>query len=87
MKTLLPGKFAVLVMLALVSSGCSSMNWSAARIDREADAALETLAAQVDGAQIFLDQAAGYLVFPRVVGAGLGVGGVTGVGVLRVDGN
>ena len=43
MKTLLPGKVVILVVLAAFSSGCSSMKWSAARIDQEADVALETL--------------------------------------------
>ena len=76
----------VLVALAVFSSGCSSMKTSGAEIDRQADAALKTLRTQVDGAQLFLDQSQGYLVFPRIVRAGLGVGGETGEGVLRVGG-
>ena len=86
MKTVLLNKLFVIALLALFSSGCSSMKTSGDEIDRQADAALKTLATQVDGAQLFLDQAQGYLVFPRVVRAGLGIGGETGEGVLRIGG-
>lgn len=86
MKALSPSRFAGLVILAILISGCSSMRSSADQIDRESDAALQTLVTQIEGSQVFLDQAAGYLVFPRVVRAGLGVGGETGEGVLRIGG-
>lgn len=86
MKKLSLNKFAILVILAVFSSGCSSMKWSATRIDQEADDALVTFTEQVNGAEVFLNQAAGYLVFPRVVRAGLGIGAETGEGVLRVGG-
>ena len=86
MKTPLANTLVVVVLVAVFASGCSSMRTSGAEIDRQADAALKTLASQVDGAQLFLDQAQGYLVFPRVVRAGLGVGGETGEGVLRIGG-
>ena len=86
MTTKLFNRLAIVLTLAVFSSGCSSMKTSADEIDRQADAALKTLAAQVDGAQLFLDQSQGYLVFPRVVRAGFGVGGETGEGVLRIGG-
>ena len=59
---------------------------SAEKIDREANKALEVFKAQVDGSGIFLNQAAGYLVFPRVIKVGIGVGAETGEGALRVGG-
>ncbi len=59
---------------------------SAEKIDRQADEALQAFRTDVNGAQVFLDQAAGYLVFPRVIKVGLVVGGETGEGVLRVGG-
>ena len=59
---------------------------SADKIDREANKALEVFKEDVNGAQVFLDQAAGYLVFPRVIKVGIGVGAETGEGVLRVGG-
>ena len=36
---------------------------------------------------LFIDQAYGYLIFPRVVKVGMGVGIETGEGVLRIDGS
>ena len=41
---------------------------------------------EVNGAEVFLNQAAGYLVFPRVIKIGIGIGGETGEGALRVGG-
>ena len=59
---------------------------SADKIDREANKALQVFKDDVNGAQIFLDQSAGYLVFPRVIKVGVGIGAETGEGVLRVGG-
>ncbi len=59
---------------------------SADKINREANKALGVFKEDVNGAQVFLDQAAGYLVFPRVIKVGIGVGAETGEGVLRVGG-
>jgi lipid-binding SYLF domain-containing protein len=77
---------AVLVLTSVFLGACSTFEWSAARIDKESDAALQTFREQVNGGEVFLDQAAGYLVFPRALRAGLGVGAETGEGVLRVSG-
>jgi lipid-binding SYLF domain-containing protein len=41
---------------------------------------------EVNGADIFLNQAAGYLVFPRVIKVGVGFGAETGEGALVVGG-
>lgn len=41
---------------------------------------------EVNGANVFLDQAVGYLVFPRVIKVGIGIGGETGEGALRIGG-
>jgi lipid-binding SYLF domain-containing protein len=60
---------------------------SAEKINQESDEALQAFKAQVDGADVFLNQAAGYLVFPRVIKVGIGVGGESGEGVLRVGGS
>ena len=59
---------------------------SADKINREADKALQVFKDDVNGAQVFLDQSAGYLIFPRVIKVGVGVGAETGEGVLRVGG-
>ena len=59
---------------------------SADKLNRESDKTLELFRGEVNGAQLFLDQAVGYLVFPRVIKVGAVIGGETGEGVLRVDG-
>jgi len=59
---------------------------SAAELDASVEESLQLFAEQVDGARKFLDQAAGYLVFPRVIKVGVGVGGETGEGALIVGG-
>ncbi|MGB5721357.1 MAG: YSC84-related protein [Woeseiaceae bacterium] len=60
---------------------------SADKINRESDKALQVFSEQIDGADVFLSQAAGYLVFPKVYKIGVGVGAETGEGVLRVGGS
>ena len=59
---------------------------SAEKIDAGVNEALEVFREEVNGADIFLNQAAGYLVFPRVIKIGVGVGAETGEGALRVGG-
>lgn len=67
---------------------CSTSAWAATadKINREADKAIQVFREDVNGAETFLAQAAGYLVFPRVIKIGIGFGGETGEGVLRVGG-
>jgi lipid-binding SYLF domain-containing protein len=59
---------------------------SAAKIDKDSDAAIVVFRDDVNGAEVFLSQAAGYLIFPRVIKVGIGIGGETGEGALRVGG-
>ena len=59
---------------------------SAAEIDAAVDESIRIFKQDVDGAEVFLSQAAGYLVFPRVIKVGIGIGGETGEGALRVGG-
>ena len=60
---------------------------TAAEIDSDVDKALKTFKEDVNGADVFLDQGAGYLVFPRVIKVGIGIGGETGEGALRIGGS
>ena len=60
---------------------------TAAEIDSDVDKALQTFKEDVNGADVFLDQGAGYLVFPRVIKVGIGIGGETGEGALRIGGS
>jgi lipid-binding SYLF domain-containing protein len=78
-----------IVLLAVASffvSACSVFESSAAAIDLETDEALQIFTSDIEGSEIFLNQAAGVLVFPRALRAGLGVGAETGEGVLRING-
>jgi len=59
---------------------------SAAVIDAKVNEAIATFKEEVNGAEVFLNQSAGYLVFPRVIKVGLGFGAETGEGALRVRG-
>jgi len=75
---------AIVIALLFTSSVLAA---SADKLNRESDKALQVFKEDVDGAQVFLDQAAGYLVFPRVIKVGIGIGAETGEGVLRVGGS
>ena len=59
---------------------------SAAEIDEKVNEAITNFQKEVNGAEVFLNQAAGYLVFPRVIKVGIGLGAETGEGALRVGG-
>jgi lipid-binding SYLF domain-containing protein len=74
------------VIAAAIVVGSAALAASAEKIDREANEALVVFKEQVDGSEVFLNQAAGYLVFPRVIKVGIGVGAETGEGALRVGG-
>ncbi|MNT26522.1 hypothetical protein D3C72_1620980 [compost metagenome] len=69
------------------TSGSASDNASKRKeIDTGADGALNRLYGSVNGAQSLASKASGILVFPKIIAAGLGVGGEYGEGVLRVAG-
>jgi lipid-binding SYLF domain-containing protein len=59
---------------------------SAAELDASVTETLENFEEEVDGANVFLDSAAGYLVFPRVIKVGVAVGGEAGEGALIAGG-
>lgn len=71
--------FALLLPVAALAD-------SAAEIDAAVNESIDTFKKDVNGAEVFLNQAAGYLVFPRVIKVGIGIGGETGEGALRVGG-
>ncbi|GAB6043508.1 BPSL1445 family SYLF domain-containing lipoprotein [Endothiovibrio diazotrophicus] len=59
---------------------------SAKEIDIKVNAALKRFTKEVGGADAFLAEAKGVLVFPEVIKAGIGIGGEYGEGALRVNG-
>ena len=75
---------ALVLTLVFASSVLAA---SADKLNRESDKALNVFKEEIDGSEVFLNQAAGYLVFPRVIKVGFVVGAETGEGVLRVGGS
>jgi lipid-binding SYLF domain-containing protein len=74
-----------IVVIALFIPLISSAD-SAAVIDAKVGEALVTFDEEVNGSDVFLNQAAGVLVFPRVIKVGIGIGAETGEGALQVRG-
>ena len=58
---------------------------SASEIDKDAELAIDLLVKEINDSKLILNQAYGYLVFPRVVKVGMGIGLETGEGVLKVS--
>lgn len=76
--------FAILATLLFSVSAIAA---SGSKIDQDANAALDVFREDISGSQVFLDQAAGYLIFPRVIKVGIGIGAESGEGALRVGGS
>jgi lipid-binding SYLF domain-containing protein len=74
------------VIVAAMFATSSALAASGEEIDRRVNETLKVFQEQVDGADVFLGQAAGYLVFPKVYKVGIGIGGETGEGALRIGG-
>ncbi len=85
MKKILQILCSTLAIVVLLIPATTSAK-SAAVIDLQVDETIEVFKEEVKGGEIFLDQAAGVLIFPRVVKIGVGIGGETGEGALRVRG-
>jgi lipid-binding SYLF domain-containing protein len=73
---------AMLLLLSPALAGAET----AAVIDVKVDETIKLFQKDVNGADVFLNGSAGYLVFPRVIKIGIGIGGETGEGALRVGG-
>ena len=78
----------LLVAAVLVAAGMPAVVEAAdaREIDVSVDVALERFHKEVSGSAELLAKADGYLVFPKVVKAGLGIGGEYGEGALRIGG-
>jgi lipid-binding SYLF domain-containing protein len=59
---------------------------STAVTNTKVDETIALFKEEVNGADVFLNSSAGYLVFPRVIKIGIGIGGETGEGALRIGG-
>src|SRR5438876_4846605 len=80
------GSMIVLAVLALLAGGGSGKAASAGEINAGVNATLDRFFRQFPGSQGLAARAAGVLVFPTVVKAGMGVGGEYGEGAMRVGG-
>ncbi len=67
-----------LALVVAILFASSVLAASADKLNRESDKALQVFKEDIDGADVFLNQAAGYLVFPRVIKVGIGIGAETG---------
>jgi lipid-binding SYLF domain-containing protein len=74
----------LIAMLAIMTAPSRSEAASAAAIDADANATLHSFVRQIGGAQELANKAAGILVFPSVIKAGIGFGGEYGEGILIV---
>lgn len=84
MSTLQRNCFTFLMMLCALASTPAALADTAAEIDASVNESLAKFREEINGADAFLSQAAGYLVFPRVIKVGIGIGGETGEGALRI---
>ena len=71
---------------ALMFGAAAAQAASAEEIEARTDAAIERLYSQSPEAEALVSRASGLLVFPRVIKAGIGIGGEYGEGVLRLNG-
>ncbi len=85
MKKILQILFSTLAIVILLIPATTAAK-SGAVIDIAVDETIGIFKEEVKGGEVFLDQAAGVLIFPRVVKVGIGIGGETGEGALRVRG-
>jgi len=77
---------SIATVAATLLQPAAVMAESASVTEIKVDETIEIFKKEVNGADVFLNQAAGYLVFPRVIKVGIGIGGETGEGALRVGG-
>jgi lipid-binding SYLF domain-containing protein len=76
----------VVSMLALAATARPSAASSAGEIEADVNATLARFYRHVVGSQDLAGRAAGVLVFPSIVKAGIGIGGEYGEGALRIKG-
>ncbi|MGC2410405.1 MAG: YSC84-related protein [Methyloceanibacter sp.] len=76
----------LIVIIAISAAPPRSEAAAAADIDADVDATLHSFESQIGGARELANKAAGILVFPSVVKAGIGFGGEYGEGLLIIRG-
>jgi lipid-binding SYLF domain-containing protein len=77
---------AGIVLLAVSLLAGNAWSASSFEIDTRVDNQLKRFVREVGAGQEFINSAKGVLIFPRVIKAGIGIGGEYGEGALRIDG-
>lgn len=85
MNTAIIPRFAFALFAALIFVTAPAAAASKAKIDRRTDEALAEFRDTIGGADAVLAKAVGVLVFPKVIKAGIGIGGERGQGALRIN--
>ena len=85
MKLLKSIPLLLIMLIAFTTTSMATVD-TAREIDNDTDKSLIEFYKEVNGAKKFLDNAKGYVVFPKVREAGFFVGGKYGEGALRVNG-
>ena len=84
------GHILTMIFTTLFMISVSFINTAAAasakEINIKVDGAIERFCEEVNSGKAFLKNAQGVLVFPRVIKAGIGIGGEYGEGALRIAG-
>ncbi|PLX42581.1 MAG: hypothetical protein C0608_02855 [Deltaproteobacteria bacterium] len=75
-----------LLSIAAILTASYTFAATAEEIEARSDAAMEQFTKTVSAGKALLEKADGYLIFPSVIKAGLGIGGEYGEGALRVGG-
>ena len=86
MKSLSVTKTVFMLIAMVMTFAGAAEAASKAKIDRRTDEALAEFTDTIGGADAVLAKAAGVLVFPKIIKAGIGIGGERGQGALRVNG-
>jgi lipid-binding SYLF domain-containing protein len=76
----------LMALALLLSLSTLALAKTAEQIDSDVDASIELFKQQIKGGEGFLPKVRGYLVFPRIIKAGVVVGGKYGEGALRING-
>jgi lipid-binding SYLF domain-containing protein len=77
---------SLIVVLVLLAGSAPASAGSAGEINAGVNATLDRIYRQIPGTRALAAKAAGVLVFPTVVKAGVGIGGEYGEGAMRVGG-
>lgn len=78
--------FLACAAVALAGFASPALGKSAEEIDAQVNASIKEFKKEVGAAEELMNKAAGVLVFPSVIKAGIGIGGEYGEGALRIGG-